>query len=220
MAFTLGLAGVYMSERVPNEVSVDPPTAESTNIFSVFTDVPPTLRPDRNCGKDPLDAQARIDCANERLFGKRDMSRYASYAIICDGTTSDTGLLCDRHQFRRKRELVWRHWTEKTRAHISVTYFRKDYNREYTNESHYFIEPYDSNSWHLVSQHKSFKIFLIDGRETEVGMVDDGDYPYFGPWSYKHARWKTATADDYRTYVEPGRRYLEFENETGDTVTF
>lgn len=220
MAFTLGLAGVYMSERLPCEVSVDLPTAESTNVFSVFTDVPPTLKPDRNCGKDPLDAQARVDCVNERLFGKRDMSRYARYTFTCDGATSETGLLCGDQQIRNLRKVVWRHWKEKTRAHISVTYVRQGYHREYTNETHYFIEPYDNNSWHLVSQHKSFKIFLIDGLETEVGIVDDGDYPYSAPWSYKQARWKTATADDYRSYVEPGTRYLEFENETGDTVWF
>lgn len=219
MAFTLGLAGVYMSERVPSELSIDLPTARSASVFSVFTNVPPTLRPERNCGKDPLNAQSRNDCANERLFGKRDMSRYARYAITCDGTTSETGLLCDRRQFRRQRELVWRHWKEKTRAHISVTYVSQDYHREYTIESHYFIEPYDKNSWHLVSQHKSFKIFLIEGLETEVGIVDDEDYPYSGAWSYRQARWKTVHEEDDH-YLPTGTRYLEFENETGDTVSF
>lgn len=216
MAFTLGLAGVYMSERFPSEVSIDLPTARSTSVFPVFTNVPPTLRPERNCGKDPLDAQARVDCANERLFGKRDMSRYARYTITCDGAKSDTGLLCDRRQLRRERELVWRHWREKTRAHISVIYAHQDH----TIESHYFIEPYENNSWHLVTQRKSFKIFLIDGIETEVGIVDDEDYPYSGAWSYRQARWKVVDEDDHRPYLPTGSRYLKFENETGDTVTF
>lgn len=216
MAFTLGLAGVYMAERVPSEVSIDLPTTRSASVFSVFTNVPPTLRPERNCGKDPLDAQARIDCANERMFGKRDMSRFARYKFTCDGATSETGLLCDHRQIKTRRDVVWRHWREKKLAHIAITYLTGDR----TFESHYFIEPYDNNSWHLVSQHKSFKIFLIDGLETEVGIVDDEDFPYSGAWSYRQARWKTVNVDDNHHYLPTGTRYLEFENETGDTVSF
>jgi hypothetical protein len=216
MAFALGLAAVYMGDRLGSEVRVELPTAESASVFSVFTDTPPTLRRERNCGKDPLDAQARIDCANERLFGNRDMSRYAQYEITCDWSTpSESGSLCDLQERRKEREAVWRHWREKTRAHIMITYLHQDRR----SESHYFIEPYENENWHLVAQYKSFKIFLVDGLETEVGIVDDDDYPLSGAWAYKHARWRIS-AHDGGPYDPAGTRYLEFENETGDIVEF
>jgi hypothetical protein len=113
ITFALGLAAVYMIDGLSivwSEIPLELPAAKSADIFSVFTETPPTLRRDRNCGKDPLDAQARIDCASERLFGKRDMSLYARYAITCDWSTpSESGLLCDRRERKKERELVWRH---------------------------------------------------------------------------------------------------------------
>ena len=214
MTFALGLAVVYMINGLSivwSEVQVELPSAKSANILVVFTDTSRILTREKNCGRDPRDTQARIDCANERLFGTRDMSLYAQHEIICDSSKSDNYLsVCGFGEERRKRNLVWRHWREKARAHLIVYYVGAGWK----SEAHYFIEPYDNGRWQLVSRDKTFRTLIVDDQETEVAIIDDY------PWSYRRARWRVATEDEGPCDTPPGTRYLEFENETGDTVSF
>lgn len=212
MAFTLGLAGVYMFERVPalsGEVHVDLPTVASADVFPVFIDKSRTLLRQQNCGKDPADAKARLECAHERLFGARDMSLYEKYEIDRHPSM--------RHQTRsestddrRIRSIIWRHWKEKTRAYVAV--HRWGYHGWHT--SYYFIEPASDGSWLLrVTYTRAMWLYVVDVGGTEVTYVD----PH---WTYKQPRWRTATPDDHAYFFAPGTRYLEFENITGDTITF
>ena len=208
MAFTLGLAAVYTADRLPSEwPSVELPTAVSTNVFPVFIDKSRTLTREKNCGKDPTDAQARLDCTNEQLFGKRDMTLYARYNVVCDPSGSDRQTMCGPDEERMKRTVAWRHWKEKTPAHMVVHYVGASWN----SKEHYFIEPVGNGSWQLsVAEERSMWLF-VDGEGTDVTYVE----PH---WSYKRPRWKTSTRGPYD--LAPGTRYLEFENETGDTISF
>lgn len=214
MTFVLGLAAVYMADRLTiawNEVPVELPKARSAEIFHVFIDNSRIWTREKNCGKDPSDAQARVECTNQRLFGNRDMDLYVKFEIPHDPSNYDDDWP-DYHsrEAEKERYLVWRLWREKKRAHL-IFHYAGAYGKS---ESHYFIEPYEKGRWQLVAQEKIFRTFLVDGSETEVGLVDDH------PWSYKQARWKTATDDYGPYYISPGTRYLEFENETGDTISF
>jgi hypothetical protein len=167
------------------------------------------LTPEKNCGKDPSDAQSRIDCANERLFGHRDMSLYTQHEITCSSSTSNNPV-CGYIEARKQRNFVWRHWREKTRAHLVVYYVGP----KWKSEAHYFIEPDATGRWQLVSHGKSFANLLVDDRETDVAIIDDD------PWSYNEARWRVATQDEGPDDVPRGTRYLVFSDENDDTVWF
>lgn len=213
MAFTLGLAGVYLSERVPalsGEVPVELPTATSADVLPVFIDRSRTLSRKQNCGKDPADAQARLECANERLFGNRDMSLYRKYEIdrIPIGSMGHEAMW-DNVEDTLVRNIIWRHWKEKTRAYLAV--HRLGYHGE--SMSHYFIEPASDGSWLLRETYTYPMRLYVHGEGTEV--------TYVGPhWTYKQPRWRIATPDDRPYLFAPGTRYLEFENETGDPFSF
>lgn len=212
MAFTLGLAGVYMSEQAPflsGEVHVELPTAASADVLPVFIDNSLVLTRERNCGKDPADAHARLECTNERLFGTRDMSLYARYEITSRSSESDmeTG---ESAEDRIQRTLIWRHWKEKTRAHVVVHHIGSHW--YYTD--HYLIEPDNTGSWRLTSIDEHHQWLFVDGERTKVSVVD----PHHR--AYEKARWKTATEDEGPYHVDPGTRYLEFESPTRGTIIF
>ena len=211
MAFTLGLASVYMSERLPwlsGEVPVDLPTA-SADVLPVFIDNSLVLTREQNCGKDPEDAAARLECTSERLFGKRDMSLYARYEITSRSSESDmeTG---ESAEDRIQRTVIWRHWKEKTRAHVVVHHIGSHWH----GTAHYLIEPGHRGSWRLISIDEHYRWLFVDGERTKVSVVD----PHHR--TYEKAFWKTATEAEGPYHVTPGTRYLEFENITGNTVWF
>ncbi len=212
MAFALGLAVVYMADRLPSAPYVELPTAVSTDVFPVFIDKSLRFTREQNCGLDPTDPQARLDCVNQRLLMDRDQSLYTRYEITCDAETSDYEYaVCGKQEIRQKRSIVWRHWKEKSRAHLIVRYVGNGW----SHKAHYFVEPSDGTSWQLSSTEEIPLSRFIDGERTPITFVE----PH---WNYKQARWKTSTPDDgpYPYDLAPGTRYLEFENETGDTVSF
>jgi hypothetical protein len=213
MTFALGLAAVYMSNGLSiawNEVPVKLPTAVSDNVLFVIPDNIWVLTREKNCSKDPRDARARLDCANEELFENRDMTLYAKYEITCDPAKSDhPWSICGYKEMRKERELVWRHWREKRRAHIIVKYLRDTGQ----SESHDFAEPNDNDVWQLVSKGKQFGNFRIDGENTEVGVILLYN-------SYQQARWRIAAKDKGPHYMSFGTRFLEFTNENGNTIPF
>lgn len=204
MAFALGLAGVYMADRLPGTPYVELPTAVSTNVFPVFIDKSLIFTREQNCGLDPADPQARLDCTNQRLYGNRDLSLYAQYEV-----TNDTERECDWAAYRETRRLIWRHWKEKTRAHLTVKYCGKE-----CRSAHYFVEPAGERSWEVSSVDTRAIWRYVDGEYTELTLVED-----YGP--YARPRWETVSRDDSHYYCTPtGTRYLEFENITGDTLSF
>lgn len=214
MTFTLGLATVYFVSGLSiasREIPMELPAVQSANVLLVFPDNRAVLTREINCGKYPRDAQARMDCTNERLFGNRDMSLYTPYEITSCLSDSghdryDCGIRTDSE--RKQRHLIWRHWRDKTRAHIVFKYF------DSSSEDHYFVEPDDNGRWQLVNRRVFFRyLFVGDGR-ANVGIVDNHTR------AYQRARWKIATEDDEIYHLFPrGTRYLEFENERG-TVSF
>lgn len=211
MAFTFGLAAVYVADRLPGEPYIELPTAVSTDVFPIFIDNSRAFTREMNCGKDPADGQARLECSKERLFGDRDMSLYARYEIDRRPTGSaGHESIWDSADERLVRKIISRHWQEKSRAYLAVHSIGY-HGENYTN--HHFIEPGDDGSWLLSSTYTYSMWLYVDGDGTKVMYV----HPH---WSYGKARWKTATKDDSHYRVAPGTRYLEFENITGDTVVF
>jgi len=214
MTFTLGLAAVYMSNGLAvawNEVPVKLPTAVSSNVLAVFPDTSRLLTREKNCGKDPADPQARLDCENDRIFEDRDMTLYAKYEITCDPPESDRVLYhCGQEKdFRELRNMVWRHWGEKRRTHIIFKY-AGDWWRE---EEHYFLEPGRNNTWRLVIKRVGFANLWVDNKRTKVRMVNSNK-------AYSQRQWKNAPEDDAPHRLRPGRRYLEFSDERGYTDYF
>lgn len=204
MAFALGLAVVYMADRLPSSPYVELPSAVSANVFPVFIDKSLLFTRGQNCGLDPADPHARLDCANQRLFGDRDMSIYTRYEL-----TSGIEDECGRNADRETRRLVWKHWNSKTLAHIAV----RNCGGECYSTTHYFIEPTAEHSWQVATASARSIWRYVDGESTELTLV--GDYG-----AYNRPHWKTVSRDD-AYYCRPrGYRYLEFENITGDTLAF
>lgn len=206
MTFALGLAAVYISNGLAiawSEIPVELPTAESESVFVVFPDNSRVLTQEKNCGKDPRSAKARQECENERLFGNRDMSLYSKYKITCDASKSDNERsVCGNKEIKDQRRIVWRHWREKTPAHLVVNLFNRE-GHGWDHEEHYFLEPSQDGSWRLAVSYRRLAAFFVDGEETELGVV-------YGRSVYERVRWRTAVEGAFPYYVRPGTRYLEF----------
>ena len=217
MAFALGLSGVYMAERLgwrSGDVWVDLPEARSGGVLPVFIDDSQVLTREKNCGLDPADPQARAACADQRLYGNRDLSLYTHHFVECEPTGTNNPLsVCRFPELKSKRDFIWHHWRNKTRAHLIVryVYFGGRYR-----EFHYFVEPSAEGRWHLVSRSRDLRTyFVLEQGAVDIPIVEE-EYPRI----YETHRWKTATKLEGPSYLPPGTRFLQFENITGDTVVF
>jgi hypothetical protein len=210
MMFALGLAAVYMINGLSvawSEVPVDLPKISSGEVIPVFIDNKWVLRRDTNCGFDPNDLRVIADCTRQNLFEGRDMTLYEQHHLTCDYRIDM------REKFdpcpatmKALRNLIWRHWSTRTRGYIVVSNPGDYWNHD---EDHYFIEPNLNKKWRVVIKGKSDMWFIVNGIDTAVGIV----WPDWAPVS--EVKWKTATKMDEEMGWIRGTRCLLLVDEKG-----
>lgn len=204
--FAIGLAAVWIVAGLKiawRDIAVDLPTA-SDNVLPVFIGMQRVLTRQKNCGQDPHDPQARLACANEKLYEHRDMSAYRYDEVRCDVSDGGRDEICARAEMRL-RALIWEAWQRKERAHIVEHWIGNGWN----NDLHYFIEPINQGQWRIVAKDVCSLWYLVDDQETKIQAVRDAGI-------YMRVSWKVASEHDALFGTPVGTRSLRLVEENGD----
>jgi hypothetical protein len=204
--FAVGLAAVWIVtglETAWRDKTVDLPKA-SEEVLPVFIGTQRVLTPQKNCGKDPHDPQARLDCVNEKLYERRDLSAYRYNEIRCDFSVGVPDAICASAD-ARLRALIWEHWQRKERAQIVEHLIGNGWN----DDLHYFIEPNVQGQWRIVVKDVYPRSYLVDDLETPIQAVLDAGI-------YVRVNWTLAIGNDASFVSRVGIRCLRLVDETGD----
>lgn len=80
---------------------------------------------------------------SKNLLQGRALTKYIQANFTC--RFPNTEINCDERKFI---DFIWKHWTEKTKAYTTITYFGIDSSLT----KHIFIEPNKQNRWQVVQR--------------------------------------------------------------------
>ncbi len=189
----MGVAVVYLWNGMSvawSEVAVDLPEA-NTEILPVFPAVHETDRKLRYVCDDISEPPDHSACLDEVIFKGRNLASYDSAGIVGCGV-EDQKTLADRcdADYKRARDFVWKHWTQKKPGYIAVRKPSIDFDQEWT--THLFIEPDEAGKWRLVERTVPMLV-PEDAGELRLGDLIDVNWERLTDFEEKRIGYRKGT---------------------------
>lgn len=153
LALGLGIAAVYLWNGMSvawGEVAVELPQANA-EVLPVFPAVHESERKLRYMCDDISEPADHAACLDQAIFEGRDLASYDFAGVVGCGV-EDQKTSNDRCEadYKRARDFVWKHWTQKKSGYIEVRKRSIESARERT--THLFIEPDEAGKWRIVER--------------------------------------------------------------------